>query len=73
MAHCHSLSLNCFSKIQNGFTFLVSGYLGSRAIKGVCMYLCVCPFITVAHELNVTSAAKYCGLVFSFLEICNVL
>ena len=34
----------CFSKIQIGFTFLVLAHLGSpgqRAVKRVCVYVCV--------------------------------
>ena len=37
------LTVSCFSKIQIGFTFLVSAHLGSpgqRAVKQVCV--CVC-------------------------------
>jgi len=40
--HCHSLS--CFSKIQIGFTFLVSAHPDSprkRAVKRVCVCVCV--------------------------------
>jgi len=40
------LTISCFSKIQIGFTFLVPAHLGSpgkRAVKRVC--LCVCVFI----------------------------
>jgi len=40
--HCHSLS--CFSKIQIGFTFLVPAHPGSpgqRAVKRVCVCVCV--------------------------------
>jgi len=36
------LTVSCFSKIQIGFTFLVSAHPGSpgqRAVKRVCMYL----------------------------------
>ena len=39
------LTVSCFSKIQIGFTFLVSAYPGSprqRAIKRVCVCVCVC-------------------------------
>jgi len=40
------LTVSCFSKIQIGFTFLVTGHLGSpgqRAVKRVCVlinYVC---------------------------------
>ena len=38
------LTVSCFSKIQIGFTFLVSAYPGSpgqRAVKRVCVCVCV--------------------------------
>ena len=38
-------TVSCFSKIQIAFTFLVTAYLGSpgkRAIKRVCVYVCLC-------------------------------
>jgi len=38
------LTVSCFSKIQIGFTFLVLAHLGSpgkRAIKRVCVCVCV--------------------------------
>ena len=38
------LTVSCFSKIQIGFTFLVSAHPGSpgqRAVKRVCVWLCV--------------------------------
>ena len=40
------LTVSCFSKIQIGFTFLVSarpGSPGQRAVKRVCVCVCVCP------------------------------
>jgi len=40
------LTVSCFSKIQTGSTFLVLGHLGSpgkRAVKWVCV--CVCVFM----------------------------
>ena len=50
------LTLSCFSKIQIGFTFLVPAHLGSpgkRAVKGVCVCVCVvnATLLTVAHRL----------------------
>ena len=44
------LTVSCFSKIQVGFTFLVSAYPaspGKRAVKRtcVCVRACVCVFI----------------------------
>ena len=38
------LTVSCFSKIQIGFTFVVSAHLGSpgkRAVKRVCVCVCV--------------------------------
>ena len=38
------LTVSCFSKIQIGFTFLVPAHPGSpgkRAVKRVCVYVCV--------------------------------
>ena len=43
------LTVSCFSKIQIGFTFLVSAHLGSpgqRAVKRVCVCVCLAVFIT---------------------------
>jgi len=42
-----SLTVSCFSKIQIGFTFLVPAHLGSpgkRAIKRVCVCVCVAEY-----------------------------
>jgi len=39
------LTISCFSNIQIGFTFLVPAHMGSpgqRAVKRVCVCLCVC-------------------------------
>ena len=39
------LTVSCSSKIQIGFTFLVTAHLGSpgkRAVKRVCVGVCVC-------------------------------
>ena len=38
------LTVSCFSKIQTGFTFLVPTHMGSpgkRAVKRVCVCVCV--------------------------------
>jgi len=38
------LTVSCFSKIQIGFTFLVSAHLGipgKRAVKRVCVCVCL--------------------------------
>ena len=45
MAQLMPLPLTCFNKIQIGFTFLLPAYPGSpgtRAVKRVCVYVCVC-------------------------------
>jgi len=44
MAHLMPLPLTVFSEIQIGFTFLVPAHPGSpghRAVKRVCVYVCV--------------------------------
>ena len=44
------LTVSCFSRIQIGFTFLVPARLGSprqRAIKRVCVYVCVYVFFNL--------------------------
>ena len=47
------LTVSCFSEIQIGFTFLVPAHPGSpgkRAIKRVCVFVCVCfTFLVPAH------------------------
>jgi len=43
------LTVSCFSKIQIGFTFLVLAHPGSpgkRAVKRVCVCVCVLPNVT---------------------------
>jgi len=49
------LTVSCFSKIQIGFTFLVSAHLGSpgkRAVKWVCVCVCVCVWIHCLHFIK---------------------
>ena len=44
------LTVSCFGKIQIGFAFLVPSHLGSpgkRAVKRVCVYVCVCVMLYV--------------------------
>ena len=46
-----TLTVSCFSKIQNGFTFLVPahpGIPGQRAVKRVCV--CVCNYISIMYH-----------------------
>ena len=53
------LTVSCFSKIQIGFTFLVPAHPGSpgqRAIKRVCVCVCVracvCVRVCVINSMN---------------------
>ena len=44
------LTVSCFSKIQIGFTFLVLAHPGSpgkRAVKRVCVCVCVSSFVHI--------------------------
>ena len=44
------LTVSCLSKIQIGFALLVPAHLGSpgqRAVKRVCVYVCVCVRVCV--------------------------
>jgi len=55
----HCLTVTCFSKIQTGFTFLVPAHPGSpgqRAIKQVCV--CVCVFINCTTSLRLLTKYK---------------
>ena len=59
------LTVSCFSKIQNGFTFLVPAHPGSpgkRAVKRVCV--CVAPKPKLSEQfLNGTSAVPHYRLL----------
>ena len=53
------LTVSCFSKIQIGFTFLVSaqpGSPGKRAVKWVCV--CVCMYTDVFDAVSDEHLAK---------------
>jgi len=53
------LTVSCFSEIQIGFTFLVPadpGSPGQRAVKRVCVCVCVLRIHKRQHFLNNTSA-----------------
>jgi len=55
------LTVSCFSKIQIGFTFLVPahpGSLGQRAVKRVCMCVCVCGVMNV-YQLSSSGKQLY--------------
>jgi len=50
------LTVSCFSKIQIGFTFLVPAHLGSpgkRAVKRVCVCVCVFMYICMCAQCHV--------------------
>jgi len=50
-----TLAVSCFSKIQIGFTFLVPAHPGSpgqRAVKRVCVYVCVIVRSTYDSDLQ---------------------
>ena len=52
------LTVTCFSKIQTGFTFLVPAHLGSpgqRAVKRVCVCVCVSVYSTAADDQPIFS------------------
>ena len=54
------LTVSCFSKIQIGFTFLVPAHPGSpgqRAIKRVCVCVCLVPF----SDQDVMGLTVVCG------------
>jgi len=60
------LTVSCFSKIQIGFTFLVPAHPGSpgqRAIKQVCVCVCVRPVF------NSQFSGGYSFINFKFLLI----
>ena len=57
------LTLSCFSKIQIGFTFLVPAHPGSpgkRAIKRVCVCVCIPDFLVVFCKIRRRYMEKEC-------------
>jgi len=53
------LTVSCFSKIQIGFTFLLPAYPGSpgqRAVKRLCVCVCVVKEDCQARKLNTEDA-----------------
>jgi len=64
------LTVSCFSKIQIGFTFLVSAHPGSpgkRAVKRVCVCVCEMPFLlhlNSVHTLKDLSIANASACYF---------
>ena len=70
------LTVSCFSKIQIGFTFLVPAHLGipgNRAVKRVCVCMCVYTRIQIKVSLGSSDHAKLqmaeLGLIQSKNEI----
>ena len=66
------LTDSCFSKIQFGFAFLVPAHPGSpgqRAVKWVCV--CVCVFLQVAR--NVVLLPDYCVACAGTPGTCDLL
>jgi len=62
------LTVSCFSKMQIGFTFLVSAHPGSpgqRAVKRVCACVCVC--------VGVQSAAVVVAVVITVMTVIVVI
>ena len=56
------LTVSCFSKIQIGFTFLVLAHPGSpgqRAIKRVCVCVCVFRSLYVNMIYNIAQIVSY--------------
>jgi len=61
------LTVSCFSKIQIGFTFLVTadlGSLGIRAVKRGCVCVCVCVVCVLL--------LFHCESVFLFYILCSI-
>ena len=57
------LTVSCFSKIQIGFTFLVPAYPGSpgqRAVKRVCVCVCVRACVCVLVKIITLSMVITC-------------
>ena len=54
------LTASCFSKIQIGFTFLVPGSPGQRAVKRarVCIYIFYCMFLHAHKSLLLPSSSS---------------
>ena len=56
-----SLTVSCFSKIQIGFTFLVPadpGSPGKRAVKWVCVFVCVHACVRVTSWCSIETAGQ---------------
>jgi len=65
-----ALTVSCFSKIQIGFTFLVTDHPGSprqRAVKCVCVCVCVCLCVCVCVRACVRACVREIQLLFEYL------
>ena len=64
------LTISCFSKIQIGFTFLVPAHPGSpgkRAVKNVCV--CVC--VSGTKNFHLVSTMHSAGIVAHLSQVCD--
>jgi len=68
------LTVSCFSKIQIGFTFLVpahSGSPGKRAVKRLCVCVCVCGVCGVCvSDAEIAQHRKNVGARVVFTARC---
>jgi len=67
------LTVSCFSKIQTGFTFLVPAHLGSpgkRAVKQVCVCVCVTLALDAVTRLLLAFASCYSIFLQCYLFKC---
>jgi len=72
------LTVSCFSKIQIGFTFLITAHPGSpgqRAVKWVCACVCVCVcfIINLVHIYLKKTLMFYTLLVFYTINVFDEL
>jgi len=68
------LTVSCFIKIQIGFTFLVPTHLGSpgkRAIKRVCVCVCVFQPVLLLLLTAMSSCIVQCELHSSIISTTN--
>jgi len=66
------LTVPCFGKIQIGFTFLVLAYLGSprkRAIKRVCVCVCLILYVRACFHQNVMFVVHYYTVETTLVEL----
>ena len=70
------LTVSCFSKIQIGFTFLVPAHPGSpgkRAVKRVCVCVCVGTLARLLHgnDGEITALHSRALIVVNYSHFCN--